>query len=180
MGPEHRQQEQSMGKQRGAGEDGMSLINRLSGNGTAVMSAAATEDLLAINELSRKEVEQLVADAYRRQGYRVDDLAGSATEMDAGMLLTKATQRALLQCRYWKTRKIAEMPVRELYGMMAAQSANAGILITSGSFTLEASRFAGYGRIQLIDGLRLLAMLRQDVAADPSAEQAPRANSVAR
>jgi restriction system protein len=56
------------------------------------------------------------------------------------------------------------MPVRELYGMMAAHSANAGILITSGSFTLEASRFAGYGRIQLIDGPRLLAMLREGAA----------------
>lgn len=158
----------------------MSWINRLSGKGTAVMSAGATDALLPISGLSRKEVERLVADAYRRQGYRVDDLGGSATQSDAGMLLTKATQRALLQCRYWKARRIAEMPVRELYGMMAAQSANAGILITSGSFTLEASRFAGYGRIQLIDGPQLLAMLRQDVAADPSAEQAPRANSVAR
>ena len=85
------------------------------------------------------------------------------------MLLTQGDQRVLLQCKYWKTRKLAEMPVRELYGMMAAQSANAGILITSGSFTLEASRFAGYGRIQLIDGPRLLALLREDETAERAA-----------
>jgi restriction endonuclease Mrr len=183
MGLGCRPREQSMGKHRSDGERGMSLIDRLSGKGAAELCATAADDLLAISGLSRAEVERLVAAAYRRQGYQVDVVGGSAAESDAGMLLTKATQRLLLQCKYWKTRKLAEMPVRELYGMMATHSANAGILITSGSFTLEASRFAGYGRIQLIDGQRLLAMLREDVAADAAgavAAQAPRANSVAR
>ena len=96
------------------------------------------------------------------------------------MLLTKASQRLLLQCKYWKTRKLAEMPVRELYGMMAAQSANAGILITSGTFTLEASRFAGYGHIQLIDAPRLLALLRESEAAQKPVAQAARASTAAR
>ena len=169
-----------MAKQRDAGEQSTSLIDRLSAKGTDVLSAAAADHLLAISGLSRKEVERLVAEAYRRQGYQVVELGGSAAESDAGMLLTKATQRLLLQCKYWKTRKLAEMPVRELYGMMAAQSANAGILITSGSFTLEASRFAGYGRIQLIDGPRLLALLRADEAAHQSAEHSPRATAAAR
>lgn len=177
-----------MGKQHSAGEQAMGLIDRLSGKAGAVLSAAAADDLLAIGSLSRKDVERLVAEAYRRQGYQVNDLGAAAGESDAGMLLSKATQRVLLQCKYWKTRKLAEMPVRELYGMMAAQNANAGILITSGSFTLEASRFAGYGRIQLIDGPRLLAMLQQaaatdsraDHAADSSVRQATRAGSPSR
>ena len=177
-----------MAKQRSAGEQATGLMNRLSGNGSAVLSAAAADDLLAVSGLSRKEVERLVAEAYRRQGYQVDALGAASGDCDAGMLLSKATQRVLLQCKYWKTRKLAELPVRELYGMMAAQNANAGILITSGSFTLEASRFAGYGRIQLIDGPRLLALLQQGAAADtraaqaeaPSARQATRAGSAAR
>jgi restriction system protein len=169
-----------MGKQHSAGEQATGLIGRLSGKGGAVLSDAAADDLLAISGLSRKEVERLVAEAYRRQGYQVDELGTTTSDADAGMLLSKAAQRVLLQCKYWKTRKLAEMPVRELYGMMAAQSANAGILITSGSFTLEASRFAGYGRIQLIDGPRLLAMLQQGAAADTSERQAPRAGSPSR
>jgi restriction endonuclease Mrr len=178
-------QEQSMGKQHSAGEQPNSLIDRLSSNGNPALSAVAADDLLAVSGLSRKEVERLVAEAYRNQGYQVEALGAGAAESDAGMLLTKATQHVLLQCKYWKTRKLAEMPVRELYGMMAAHSANAGILITSGSFTLEASRFAGYGRIQLIDGPRLLAMLREGAARGArvgAAEARPpaRANSAAR
>jgi restriction system protein len=168
-----------MGKQHCAGDTATGLIDRLSGKGSAVLSAAAADDLLAVSGLSRKEVERLVADAYRRQGYQVDELGASSGDSDAGMLLIKATQRVLLQCKYWRTRRLAEMPVRELYGTMAAQNASAGILITSGSFTLEASRFAGYGRIQLIDGPRLLGMLRQG-AADASGRPAARANTAAR
>ena len=60
------------------------------------------------------------------------------------------------------------------------QSANAGILITSGTFTLEASRFAGYGHIQLIDGPRVLALLRESEATQKPVAQAPRAGAAAR
>jgi restriction system protein len=166
-----------MDKQRSSGEEGINLIDRLSSNGRDEMTAAAADDLLAISGLAPKEVERVVAEAYRRRGYQRVELTASGAQPDGGMLLTRATQRLLLQCKYWNTRKIAEMPVRELYGMMAAHDANAGILITSGSFTLEASRFAGYGSIQLIDGPRLLALLRDTEAAPPSGGRAPRASS---
>jgi restriction system protein len=169
-----------MGKQRNAGEDSASLIGQLSGKGAEELSAAAADALLAISGMSPKEVERLAVKAYRRQGYELVELGGSAAESVAGMLLTKATQRVLMQCKYWNTRKIAEMPVRELYGMMAEHNANAGMLITSGSFTLEASRFAGYGRIQLVDGPQLLALLHEGNAAVPSAEPAARANTAVR
>jgi restriction system protein len=157
-----------MGKQRSGGKENMNLINRLSGKSPEVLTAAAADDLLAISGLAQTEVERVVTDAYRRRGYQVVALAASGAEPAAGLLLTKAMQRLLLQCKYWNSRKIAEMPVRELYGMMAAHNANAGMLITSGNFTLEASRFAGYGSIQLIDGPRLLALLRDNEAAQQS------------
>jgi restriction system protein len=157
-----------MGKQRSGGKENMNLINRLSGKSPEVLTAAAADDLLAISGLAQTEVERVVTDAYRRRGYQVVALAASGAAPDAGLLLTKAMQRLLLQCKYWNSRKIAEMPVRELYGMMAAHNANAGMLITSGNFTLEASRFAGYGSIQLIDGPRLLALLRDNEAAQQS------------
>lgn len=165
-----------MAKERDAGKASGSLSGKLSGKGTEELSAAAADELLAISGMSQQDVARLAVQAYQRQGYRVVEPGGAAAESDAAILLTKATQRLLLQCKYWKTRKIAEMPVRELYGMMAEHDANAGMLITSGSFTLEASRFAGYGLIQLIDGPRLLALLHEGNAADPSAESAARAN----
>jgi restriction system protein len=163
------QQDESMGKQRGSGEPSTNLIDRLSAGTGDLLTAAAADDLLVISGLAQEEVERVVVEAYRRQGYQPVELGESGAEPDAGTLLAKATQRVLLQCKYWCTRKIAEMPVRELFGMMAVHNANAGILVTSGSFTLEASRFAGYGSIQLIDGPRLLALLRHNQATPQSA-----------
>jgi len=161
-----------MGKQRSSGELGANLTDRLSANRDGVLTAAAADDLLAISGLAPAEVERLVIEAYRRQGYQPLERGASDAQPDAGTLLTKAAQRLLLQCKYWSSRKIAEMPVRELYGMMAAHNANGGMLVTSGSFTLEASRFAAYGSIQLIDGPRLLALLRHNESAQNSAGQA--------
>ncbi len=166
-----------MAKQRDAGEHSAAVIGQSPGKAALVLSAAAADNLLAISGMSAKDVARLAVQAYQRQGYQLVQAGGSAAQSDAVVLLTKAAQRLLLQCKYWKTRKIAELPVRELYGMMAEHNANAGMLITSGSFTLEASRFAGYGSIQLIDGPRLLALLHEGEAADAAAAPAARSNA---
>jgi len=165
-----------MAKQRDASGHSAAPIGQAPGKAAQVLSAAAADRLLAISGMSAQDVARLAVQAYQRQGYQLVEAGGSAAQPDAGIVLTKAAQRLLLQCKYWKTRKIAEMPVRELYGMMAEHNANAGMLITSGSFTLEASRFAGYGRIQLIDGPRLLALLHEGEAGEPSAASTTRAN----
>jgi restriction system protein len=164
MAAQFRRQDESMGKQRSSEQPSTTLIEQLSARTGDLLTAVAADDLLAISGLAPREVQRVVLEAYRRQGYQAVEPGVSGVEPDAGTLLTKPTQRLLLQCKYWSTRKIAEMPVRELYGMMAAHNANAGILVTSGTFTLEASRFAGYGSIQLIDGPRLLALLRHNQA----------------
>jgi restriction system protein len=122
--------------------------------------------LLKIEGLSLTEVERLAAGAYRARGYEVLALKrGEAEEGD--LLLTRKERRVLLQCRYWKSRKVGEMPVRELYGVMAAHSATGGVMISAGTFTLEAARFAGLGGIELLDGgkFRQLLNRRGDDAA---------------
>ena len=90
-----------MGKQRsGGGKESMNLINRLSGKPPEALTAAAADDLLAISGLAQPEVERVVAEAYRRRGYQVVALTAAGAAPDAGLLLTKATQRLLLQCKY--------------------------------------------------------------------------------
>jgi restriction endonuclease Mrr len=176
-----------MAKQRSSGDRRVNVNDRRSGKsagvpGAGALSAAAADDLLAIGDLAPRDVERLLADAHRARGYQVVEITASKAAPDACVLLIKAQQRLLLECKYWNTRKIAEMPVRELYGMMAAHDANAGMLVTSGSFTLEATRFAGFGGIQLIDGPRLRALLRQNQDTSPEASDVPAvaANAAAR
>jgi len=121
----------------------------------------AAETRLKLAALSLPEVERLATGAYRVRGYEVRAIPPSEDGAGGDLLLTKGTQRLLLQCRYWNARKVGEMPVRELYGAMAGHSANGGILISNGSFTLEATRFAGFGGIELLDGSSFRAVLQR-------------------
>jgi restriction system protein len=132
----------------------MSSKNRTPNNDSSVLSAAAADAMLKLNELTLADLERLVTGAYRARGYEACASGGD-------WLLTRQSQRLLLQCKHWKTRKVSEMPVRELYGSMAGVSATGGVLISAGSFTLEATRFAGLGGIELLDGPRLLALLQR-------------------
>ncbi|MCQ8129507.1 restriction endonuclease [Methylomonas rivi] len=55
--------------------------------------------------------------------------------------------------------------VRELFGVMAAQGATGGFVVTSGIFTKEASAFAQGRNIELIDGAALTLMIDSAKAA---------------
>jgi len=63
---------------------------------------------------------------------------------------------AIVQCKAWNTYKVGVKPVRELFGIMAAERVTTGLFITSGDFTGEALAFAEGKRLRLIDGDKLL------------------------
>lgn len=55
--------------------------------------------------------------------------------------------------------------VRELYGVMAAQGAAGGFVVTSGSFTAEAIAFASGRNVTLVDGPKLFGLIQEAKAA---------------
>jgi len=60
----------------------------------------------------------------------------------------------VVQCKNW-SKPVGEPIVRDLYGVVAAENANNGILISSSGFTSSAISFAVGKRLQLIDGNQL-------------------------
>jgi restriction system protein len=130
-----------------------------------VLSASSADALLKLDGLSQQDAERLVAAAYRVRGYDVRAVKNPDHDAE-DLLLTRDGHRLLLQCKYWKTRKIGEMPVRELYGAMAGHSATAGVMLCSGVFTLEATRFANFGGIELLDGPKLRELLLRRPSED--------------
>ncbi len=58
--------------------------------------------------------------------------------------------------------------VRELYGVMAAKGAVGGFVVTSGSFTEEATAFASGRNVTLVDGSKLFGLIQQAKAARSS------------
>ncbi|XAM00540.1 restriction endonuclease [Phycisphaeraceae bacterium D3-23] len=116
-----------------------------------------------IRELSWREFEQLLAEAYRRQGYRVTDTGQTHghAQPDGGidLVLDRDGQRTLVQCKHWKTQKVGVKTARELYGVVASQHADRGVLITSGRFTQQTHDFAQDLPLNLIDGPQLQTLI---------------------
>ena len=103
----------------------------------------------------------LVGEAYRLQGYRVTETGGGGADGGIDLALTKGNEKFLVQCKQWKAYKVGVDVVRELYGVMAAEGATGGFVVTSGRFTEDAKAFADGRNVQLVDGLKLFAMIRQ-------------------
>jgi restriction system protein len=73
----------------------------------------------------------------------------------------------LLRCKAWNAYKVGVKPVRELFGVMAAQKVPNGIFLTTGEFTNEAREFARGKPLELIDGDTLITKI-QEMPADVS------------
>lgn len=68
----------------------------------------------------------------------------------------------VIQCKRYKTgNNIGEPTIRELYGIMHAENANKGILITTSDFSKQAVAFAKDKAIELINGNDLLSLLNK-------------------
>ncbi|EAU56051.1 restriction endonuclease [Mariprofundus ferrooxydans] len=59
---------------------------------------------------------------------------------------------AIVQCKAWNAYKVGVKPVRELFGVMAAEGVSTGIFMNTGSYTREAVAFAKGKKLLLISG----------------------------
>nr|WP_298923879.1 restriction endonuclease [uncultured Ramlibacter sp.] len=118
-----------------------------------------------LNGMSWREFELLVGEAFRLQGYAVREQGGSGADGGVDLVLQKDRETYLVQCKQWKAFKVSVQTVRELYGVMAAQGAAGGFVITSGRFTSEAVEWAEGRNIELMDGDQLFALIQQAKAS---------------
>jgi restriction system protein len=107
----------------------------------------------------RRQFESLVGEAFRRQGYMVLHRIEDGPGRGANIWLRKNGQVAFVQCKHWKARTVGVEAVRELSGIMATECVQNGIIVTCGSFTLDAVELARGSSIALIDGPRLMQLI---------------------
>jgi len=79
---------------------------------------------------------------------------GSAGRSGAGQSSVAGEQPGAknTQCKHWRTQQVGVTVVRELNGVIAAQGAAGGFVVTGGEFTREAREFANRTKIVLICG----------------------------
>src|SRR6266542_1646481 len=128
---------------------------------SALHGRAAMEGLPAVGTMTWREFELLIGEAFRRRGFSVDERGGLRADGGIDIVLAKEGERHIVQCKHWRATKVPVAVVRELYGVMAAQSVAGGFVVTAGEFTREARDFATGRNIELIGGGALAAMLRE-------------------
>ena len=145
----------------------------------ALHTSTATRDG-ALEAMSWQEFELLVGEFFRKRGFTVEETGGGGADGGVDLVIAQGNDRYVVQCKKWKAQQVGVSTVRELYGVMTAQGAVGGFVVTSGAFTEDARRFAEGREIELVACDQLLAMIREQhsdtasiKATTPAAAAAP-------
>jgi restriction system protein len=133
--------------------------------GSLVTDVAQIQASDVLDGMSWREFELLVGEGFRLQGYQVVETGGGGADGGVDLVLTRpgksGGEKFLVQCKQWRALKVGVDVVRELYGVMAARGATGGFVVTSGRFTDDAISFASGRNVTLVDGPKLLGLIRQ-------------------
>jgi restriction system protein len=138
-----------------------------------VANAVSGKAADTLDGISWQEFEMLVGEAFRLQGYQVAETGGAGPDGGVDLVLRKGGEKFLVQCKQWKAFTVGVTIVRELYGVMAANGAAGGFVVTSGRFTDEAKTFAEGRNVTLIDGPALLKLIQRAQAARQAGSKEP-------
>ena len=128
--------------------------------GRRMLAANRTKE--EIRALSWEEFEELIEAHYRRLGFSVRREGGAGPDGGVDVRISKGGETYLVQCKQWRARQVGVKVVRELFGVVSAEQATGGIVVTAGSFTRDAEEFADRKTValELVDGDRLAVMMR--------------------
>ena len=114
----------------------------------------------SLRAMNWKQFEMLVGEAFRRQGYRIEETGLGGADGGIDLRLSKNGKSTLVQCKQWRSQRVDVKIVREMYGLLAHHGADAVKIVAVGDFTPDAQRFAQGKPIELIHGEALLALIR--------------------
>lgn len=115
----------------------------------------ASDPVAEIRAMSWANVQLLLAEAFRIQGFLVKEIGGES----ADMVLARDDTTWLVDCRYWSAQEVGANAAGQLYGAMGRLDARGGFVVTAGKFTPDALEFARGLNVELIAGRELARML---------------------
>ncbi len=114
----------------------------------------------SLRQMSWRQFEQLTGEAFRRQGYAIEETGLGGADGGIDLLLRKDGSTTLVQCKQWQNRQVGVKIVREMYGLLLHHNAAAVKIVALGDYTDEARQFAQDKPIELIHGGQLMATVR--------------------
>lgn len=111
----------------------------------------------SLRQMSWRQFEQLTGEAFRRQGYAVEETGLGGPDGGIDLILRKNGQTTLVQCKQWQNWQVSVKVVREMYGLLTHHQAAAVKIVALGDYTSDARRFAQGKPIELIHASELFA-----------------------
>jgi restriction system protein len=134
--------------------------------------------LESVRALSWREFEMLVGEAFRRQGYVVEETGLGGADGGIDLVLRSNGRTELVQCKQWRNAQVKPNVVREMWGLRSHHNADGIKIVCVGDYTRDAAAFAEGKAIELISGERLLQMIN-NVRSSNGQAPSPAAASVA-
>jgi restriction system protein len=119
-------------------------------------SASNPDEIIAkMRGMSWENFSALIAEAFRRDGYRVIEIFKGAVDLQ----VDKKGRVAIVSCKRWKVAQTGIGPLRELLAAKPALDAQDCIYVTTGAFTANARAYATEKNIQLISDAALAELV---------------------
>lgn len=128
--------------------------------------------LESVRAMGWREFEMLVGEAFRRQGYRVEERGGDGPDGGIDLVLYRQGRTTIVQCKRWRSAQVGVSLVRELFGVMNSEHADEAIFVSSGNYSPDALAFVNGKPIRLIDGESLVGMIAE-VQAEQRIDMTP-------
>lgn len=114
----------------------------------------------SLRQMSWRQFEQLAGEAFRRQGYAIEETGLGGADGGIDLVLRKNGHTTLVQCKQWQNRPVGVKVVREMYGLLMHHQAATVKIVALGAYTPDAHLFAQDKPIELIHGGELIATVR--------------------
>jgi len=114
----------------------------------------------SLRDMNWREFEMLTGEAFRRQGYAIVENGLGGADGGIDLILRKNGKTILVQCKQWRNQRVDVKVVREMFGILVHEGADAMKIVALGDYTPDARRFAQGKPIELIHGGELIATVR--------------------
>lgn len=123
--------------------------------------------------LTPEGFEEFVAELFEALGYEVERCGGTGDE-GIDLLVRKHGLIGVVQCKYHKTGGVIGSPdLQKFLGTIHHAGSHKGFFVSTRTFSLAAEKFVANHPIELIDGPRLVALVREAMGPGANRDAEP-------
>jgi restriction system protein len=131
----------------------------------------ADAKLAQLDTLTPEGFEEFVGELFEALGFEVEVVGGSGDE-GSDLRVRRGGLVGIVQCKYSKGKAVVGSPeLQKFLGTIHHTGSHKGFFVTTRTFSLAAERFVAEHPIELIDGPRLVELVRE--AVGPGADREP-------